>query len=158
MDLNILKRAAQAIELDDPNYTDLLEQIGDASIVLIGEASHGTHEFYEQRAYITRLLIEHRGFHAVAVEADWPAALRVHRYVMEESDDADAREALGDFTRFPAWMWRNTVVVNFIDWLKGRNAGFFGIDLYSLYASIDAVLDYLGRVDPDAAARARHRY
>ena len=158
MDLNILKRAAKAIDLDDPNYTELIEQIGDASIVLIGEASHGTHEFYEQRAHITRLLIEHRGFHAVAVEADWPAALRVHRYVMEESHDADAREALGDFTRFPAWMWRNTVVVNFIEWLKGRNAGFFGIDLYSLYASIEAVLAYLGRVDPDAADRARHRY
>ncbi len=158
MDLDTLKRSANAIDLGEPDYTELLEQIGEASIVLIGEASHGTHEFYEQRANITRLLIEERGFHAVAVEADWPAALRGHRYVMEESDDADAKAALGDFTRFPAWMWRNTVVVRFIEWLKGRNVGFFGIDLYSLYASIDAVLEYLGRVDPDAAARARHRY
>ena len=158
MDLDTLRRSANAIDLDDPDYTDILERIGDASIVLIGEASHGTDEFYAQRANITRLLIEKRGFHAVAAEADWPAALRVHRYVMNQGDDADARGALGDFKRFPAWMWRNTVVVDFVEWLKGTGAGFYGIDLYSLYASIEAVLEYLGRVDPDAAARARSRY
>jgi erythromycin esterase-like protein len=158
MDTNALSRHARLIDLDDPDYSALLERIGNSSIVLIGEASHGTHEFYQQRALITQMLIEEKGFHAVAVEADWPAALRVHRYVMQETDDADAVAALGDFTRFPAWMWRNTVVVDFIEWLKGRGAGFFGIDLYSLYASIEAVLDYLSDVDPEAAERARHRY
>jgi erythromycin esterase-like protein len=153
-----LNQLARPLDLAAPDYSALLERTGEASIVLIGEASHGTHEFYEQRAYITQLLIEQHGFHAVAVEADWPAALRVHRYVMEDTADADAVASLGDFTRFPAWMWRNTVVVDFIEWLKGRGVGFFGIDLYSLYASIDAVLDYLRDVDPEAAQRARHRY
>ena len=155
---NALIDYARVVDLAAPDYQELLERIGDASLVLIGEASHGTHEFYEQRAHITKLLIEQKGFHAVAVEADWPAALRVHRYVMGETEDENAIAALGDFTRFPAWMWRNTVIVEFIEWLKGRNAGFFGIDLYSLYASIEAVLEYLKDVDPEAAQRARHRY
>lgn len=158
MDPNVLIQHARPLELANPDYGDLLERIGDASIVLIGEASHGTHEFYQQRARITQLLIEQRGFHAVAVEADWPAALRLHRYVMEETDDASVIDAMADFTRFPAWMWRNTVVVEFIESLRGRGVGFFGIDLYSLYASIEAVLTYLGDVDPEAARRARHRY
>jgi erythromycin esterase-like protein len=141
-----------------PDYTELLNRIGDAAIVLIGEASHGTHEFYEHRAQLTKLLIEQKGFHAVAVEADWPAALRVHRFVMNDSHDRSVEAALGDFTRFPAWMWRNTVVLDFVAWLEGKGVGFFGIDLYSLYASIEAVLGYLDGIDPEAAARARHRY
>ena len=146
------------LDLDAPDYKELIQAVGDASIVLLGEASHGTHEFYQQRAEITKLLIEEKGFHAVAVEADWPAALRAHRYVMGESDDATAEEALRDFTRFPGWMWRNDVIVEFIEWMKGRNAGFFGIDLYSLHASIEAVLEYLHKVDPEAAQRAQQRY
>jgi erythromycin esterase-like protein len=144
--------------LKQPRYDPLIDAVGDASLVLIGEASHGTHEFYEQRANITKLLIEEKGFHAVAAEADWPAAVRVHRYVSGDSDDANAEAALGDFTRFPAWMWRNTVMLDFVAWLKGRGAGFFGIDLYSLHASIEAVLTYLDDVDPAAARRARDRY
>ncbi len=158
MSQSSLQNHVHRLDLSQPDYASLLDAIGNASIVLIGEASHGTHEFYEQRAAITRLLIEHRGFHAVAVEADWPAALRVHRYVMEESDDQTAVAALADFTRFPAWMWRNTVVLEFIEWLRGRDVGFFGIDLYSLFASIEAVLEYLDRIDPLAAQRARQRY
>jgi erythromycin esterase-like protein len=146
------------LDLKQPRYDALIDAIGDASLVLIGEASHGTHEFYEQRANITKILIEQKGFHAVAAEADWPAALRVHRYVSGESDDTSAETALGDFTRFPAWMWRNTVMLDFVEWLKGRGAGFFGIDLYSLHASIEAVLMYLDDVDPAAARRARDRY
>ena len=146
------------LDLNAPDYTELIQAVGDASIVLLGEASHGTHEFYQQRAEITKRLIEEKGFHAVAVEADWPAALRAHRYVIGESDDATAEEALRDFTRFPGWMWRNDVIVEFIEWLKGRNAGFFGIDLYSLHASIEAVLEYLRKVDPEAAQRAQLRY
>jgi erythromycin esterase-like protein len=148
-------------------YDPLMERVGDARLALLGEASHGTHEFYHERAEITKRLIEEKGFDAVAVEADWPDAHRLNRYVRGESDDADAIEALGDFTRFPAWMWRNTDVVEFLEWLRERNdalpsdatkAGFYGLDLYSLRASMAAVLRYLETVDPAAAKRARARY
>ncbi|HEY9671765.1 MAG TPA: erythromycin esterase family protein, partial [Waterburya sp.] len=149
------------------DYEPLMELIGDARFVLIGEASHGTHEFYEQRAEITKRLIQEKGFSAVAVEADWPDAYRVNRYVRGVSDDSRANEALAGFDRFPTWMWRNTVVVNFINWLRDYNhslppnatkAGFYGLDLYSMYSSIKAVLGYLEKVDPEAAKRARYRY
>jgi erythromycin esterase-like protein len=145
----------------------LLSAIGDARLVLIGEASHGTHEFYALRAEITRRLIESKGFHAVTAEADWPDAYRVNRFVRGQSRDAEAVEALAGFQRFPAWMWRNADVLDFIGWLKEHNddlrprdarVGFYGLDLYSLYGSIDAVIAYLDRVDPDAARRARKRY
>ena len=149
----------------DSDYDALLDHIGDARFVLLGESSHGTHEFYHERARITRRLIEDRGFTAVAVEADWPDAYRVNRYVRAGSEDVDA--ALSGFTRFPAWMWRNVVVRDFVAWLRGHNAsvpaglaraGFYGLDLYSLRESMDAVVEYLDRVDPEAADRARHRY
>jgi len=147
------------------DYDALLEAIGDARIVLIGEASHGTHEFYRERARITRRLIEERGFTAVAVEADWPDAYRVNRYVRGRSDDASPLEALGDFERFPMWMWRNEDVMNFVGWLRDHNdrhpdgqAGFYGIDLYSLHRSMHAVIEYLEGIDPEAARRARSRY
>lgn len=145
----------------------LLDLIGDSRYVLIGEASHGTHEFYGWRADLTRRLIAERGFRAVAAEADWPDALRVNRYVRGDSDDTSAGEALGDFQRFPHWMWRNIVVRDFVTWLRDHNdalpndqpqAGFYGIDLYSLNASIAEVVTYLDRVDPEAARRARARY
>ena len=144
----------------------IVERIGNARIVLLGEASHGTHEFYSLRAAITRRLIETRGFRAVAIEGDWPDSRRVDRYVRGRSDDADAAAALGGFRRFPQWMWRNTVVRDFVSWLRSRNqalppreyCGFYGLDLYSLHASIDAVLRYLEQVDPPAAERARERY
>jgi erythromycin esterase-like protein/predicted phosphoribosyltransferase len=145
----------------------LLQRLGRAEIVLIGEASHGTHEFYAQRANITRRLIEERGFNAVAVEADWPDAYRINCFVRGESDDPDAETALADFHRFPRWMWRNEDVLEFVRWLRDYNdalppgkpkTGFYGIDLYSLSRSIEAVVAYLDKVDPDAAARARARY
>ena len=146
----------------------LSDLVGDARFVLIGEASHGTHEFYAARARMTRRLIEEKGFGAVAVEADWPDAYRVNRYVRARSDDVTAEEALGGFERFPAWMWRNAVVLDFVGWLREHNddlggderakAGFYGLDLYSLYRSIHEVISYLDRVDPAAAARARERY
>src|SRR5688500_6488979 len=141
--------------------------VGDARIVMIGEASHGTHEFYDYRAEITKRLITDRGFTAVAVEADWPDAWRVNRFVRGFDDDANAAEALAGFKRFPQWMWRNTVVLNFINWLRAHNgalrndasrAGFYGIDLYSLGGSMRAVLEYLDKKDPAAAKRARYRY
>jgi erythromycin esterase-like protein len=147
-------------------YDALLDVIGDARFVLIGEASHGTHEFYLERARITRRLIEAKDFTAVAVEADWPDAYRVNCYVRGGSGDT-AEDALGDFQRFPAWMWRNTVVRDFAQWLRRHNdgiaraasrVGFYGLDLYSLHSSIEAVIDYLDRTDPEAAERARRRY
>jgi erythromycin esterase-like protein len=147
-------------------YAPLLDQVGDASFVLLGEASHGTHQFYAARAEITQLLIEKKGFNAVAIEADWPDAYRVNRYVQDRSDDTDSITSLGDFTRFPRWMWRNTDMVNFVEWLHSHNqrsgthqqVGIFGLDLYSLYGSINAVLEYLEKVDPEAAKKARYRY
>ncbi|HYO02070.1 MAG TPA: erythromycin esterase family protein [Mycobacterium sp.] len=142
--------------------------IGDARIVLIGESSHGTHEFYEARAEITKWLIEEKGFNAVAAEADWPDAYRVNRYVRGLGDDSSADEALQGFERFPAWMWRNAVVRDFTGWLRWHNqrcavdgvrqAGFYGLDLYSLHRSMHEVITYLDTVDPKAAARARARY
>ena len=139
--------------------------IGDARFVLIGEASHGTHEFYEERARITRRLIDEKGFGGVCIEGDWPDAYRVDCYVRGDNDDRDATQALEGFRRFPTWMWRNDVVRDFVQWLRERNeaerthpVGFFGLDLYSLYGSIQSILSYLDRVDPQGAQRARHRY
>jgi erythromycin esterase-like protein len=149
------------------DYDELLDLVGDARFVLLGEATHGTHEFYEERARITQRLIEEKGFHAVAVEADWPDAYRVNRYVRGQSDDADADDALSGFERFPNWMWRNTDVVGFVEWLREHNGkqaggdrqvGFYGLDLYSLFTSLREVLAYLDRVDPEAARVARERY
>jgi erythromycin esterase-like protein len=141
--------------------------IGDARFVLLGEASHGTHEFYRERAQITKRLIKEKGFTAVAAEADWPDAYRVNRYVRGRGEDAEAVDALAGFKRFPTWMWRNADVLDFVGWLRAYNdalpaaaakVGFYGLDLYSLHASVGAVLDYLDRVDPEAARRARYRY
>lgn len=149
------------------DYDPLIESIGDARFVLIGEASHGTHEFYRERAQITKRLIEEKGFSAVAVEADFPDAYRLNRYVRGQGTDADAVEAMGGFKRFPQWMWRNADVLDFIGWLRTHNddlpehrpkVGFYGLDLYSLHASIEAVLSYLDLVDPEGARRARERY
>jgi erythromycin esterase-like protein len=149
------------------DYDPLMDRIGNARFVLLGEASHGTHEFYHERAQITQRLIKEKGFTAVAVEADWPDAYRVNRYGHAASDDVFAIEALADFRRFPTWMWRNTDVVEFLEWLHDHNealspnatkTGFYGLDLYSLRASMEAVLQYLEKIDPDAARRARARY
>ncbi|MCP6760960.1 MAG: erythromycin esterase family protein [Fischerella sp. CENA71] len=149
------------------DYDPLMHLIGNAHFVLIGEASHGTHEFYDQRALITKRLIEEKGFTAVVVEADWPDAYRVNRYVRGVDDDLTPTEALSSFQRFPLWMWRNTDVLNFVGWLRQHNdslpgsaskVGFYGLDLYSLYASMAEVLSYLDKNDPEAAKRAHHRY
>lgn len=162
-----VRRAALPLTDEAASLDPLMEVIGDARFALIGEASHGTHEFYDVRARLTRRLIEEKGFDAVAVEADWPDAYRVNRYVRGRSaGDALPEDALGDFQRFPLWMWRNTVVLDFIAWLRTHNrereyrdrVGFYGVDLYSLYGSIQAVIRYLEGVDPDAARRARERY
>src|SRR5437016_842890 len=164
---SIVQEAAQPIKGTATDYDLLLKLIGAARFCLLGEATHGTHEFYRERAEITKRLIKEKGFNAVAVEADWPDAFRVNRYVRGLGDDQNANQALGGFKRFPTWMWRNTVVLDFVEWLRHYNAslpanaprvGFYGLDLYSLYTSIDAVLGYLNQIDPEAAKRARYRY
>jgi erythromycin esterase-like protein len=149
----------------DGDFAPLLERVGDRRFVLLGESTHGTHEFYAARAAITQRLIVEKGFDAVAVEADWPDAYRVNAFVRGDSSE-DAERALGGFRRFPTWMWRNRDVLAFLRWLRRRNesqptlarAGFYGLDLYSLYTSIGTVLRYLDRADPEAARRARYRY
>jgi erythromycin esterase-like protein/predicted phosphoribosyltransferase len=164
--VDVVRRCAQKLTGGPRDYDALIDAIGNARVVLIGEATHGTHEFYRHRALITGRLIREKGFRAVAVEADWPDAYRVNRYVRGVGADQDGVEALADFRRFPAWMWRNADVLDFVGWLREFNthrrpedrAGFYGLDLYSLRASAEAVLSYLQKVDPEAAVRARQRY
>ena len=119
-----ISSAAHLLKGTPNDYDPLLELIGDARFVLLGEATHGTHEFYQERARITQRLIAEKGFTAVAVEADWPDAYRVNRYVRAQADDADAAQALTGFKRFPTWMWRNTDVVDFVEWLRSHNDSF----------------------------------
>ena len=165
--LDAIRSAAHPLTGAASDYDPLLDRIGDARFVLLGEASHGTHEFYRERAAITKRLIAELGFGAVVVEADWPDAYRVNCFVRGAGDDRDADAALGDFARFPQWMWRNADVLAFVDWLRAHNdalrpgapgVGFYGMDLYSLYGSLQAVVRYLDEVDPEAAKRARDRY
>ncbi|MDX3925706.1 MAG: erythromycin esterase family protein [Shinella sp.] len=137
--------------------------IGDARVVLLGEASHGTAEFYQARAAITRCLVEHHGFNIVAVEADWPDAERIDRYIRHRARREYDAEA---FVRFPAWMWHNAEVEQFVAWLRHHNeplamrdrVEYRGLDMYSLHGSINTVLRYLERMDPEEAKRARERY
>lgn len=163
----LIRDAAEPLTGSPCDYDSLLRLVGDARFVLLGEASHGTHEFYQERARITQRLIREKGFQVVAVEADWPDAYRVNRFVRGTGDDAEAVDALADFDRFPQWMWRNADVLDFIGWLRTHNdaqtaadgkTGFYGLDLYSLHASIAAVVAYLARHDPASARRARQHY
>jgi erythromycin esterase-like protein len=165
--VDTIRRYAVPLSGTPADFDALLRRVGDAHFVLIGEASHGTHEFYRIRAEITKRLIRDKGFTAVAVEADWPDAYRINRYVRRRGDDPDATEALGGFRRFPQWMWRNADLLDFVGWLRSWNdaatdsrqrAGFYGLDLYSMRTSMHAVIEYLRQVDPDAARRAEARY
>jgi erythromycin esterase-like protein len=161
-----IRVAAVPLSGGPSDHDALLERVGEARFVLLGEASHGTHEFYRERARITRRLVEEKGFRAVAVEADWPDAFRVNRWVRLQGGDEEAVDALAGFRRFPTWMWRNADVLDFVGWLRHHNerlperarVGFYGLDLYSLYGSMEAVLSYLDQVDPAAARHARDRY
>ena len=150
--------------IDSADLEPLLDRIGDARVVCLGEASHGTAEFYDMRAAITRALVEHKRFTIVALEADWPEAQRIDRYVRGTTVAPHPEQA---FDRFPTWMWANQQVRAFVDWLAEHNrrvpdgrrkVGVYGLDLYSLHRSIGAVLRYLDDVDPASAAVARHRY
>ena len=144
-------------------FGEMFARFGDADVVLLGEASHGSSEFYRARAAISRFLIQNCGFNIVAVEADWPDAARIDRYVRHGAADISRGQA---FARFPSWMWANQEVRDFADWLRGENehrpqaerVEFRGLDIYSLSASIHAVLAYLQKADPEAARIARHRY
>jgi protein-L-isoaspartate(D-aspartate) O-methyltransferase len=160
----------QALRFDAIEGADLgglLERIGRARLVLIGDASHGTSEFYRMRAEITKALIETRGFSLVAVEADWPDAAAVNRHVQGLAPIPDDTGLMRPFQRFPTWMWRNHETLAFVEWLRAHNekrrgerapVAFHGLDLYSLFSSIQAVLQFLDRVDPAAARVARQRY
>lgn len=158
--------AVQPLTGDHTDFDSLITLATRARLVLIGEASHGTHEFYRIRGEITKRLIRELGFNGVAAEADWPDAYRINRYVHARGTDEDATDSLRDFVRFPHWMWRNADVLDFVGWLRQYNdaaghdnqAGFYGLDLYSLHRSMGAVLEYLIRVDPEAAKRAEQRY
>src|SRR4051812_20830314 len=155
-----------ATPLGEMAWAPIVEYVKDASFVLLGEASHGTEDFYTLRAQITRQLIVDHGFSAVAIEGDWPDTDRVNRYVQGSGDAASAVEALAGFERFPTWMWRNTAVVTFLEWLHDHNqsgevekrVGFYGLDLYSLRTSIAAVISYLQQHEPAAAQAARKSY
>ena len=161
----LVARHAEPFEdIDSADLDAFLERVGDARVVCLGEASHGTAEFYEMRARLTQALIERKGFTIVALEADWPEAQRLDRYVRGTTVEPHPEQA---FDRFPTWMWANRQVMDFVDWLKQHNegvhdpahrAGIYGLDLYSLHRSIAAVLRYLQDVDPEAAQVARHRY
>jgi len=150
-------------DIDDADLVPLIERIGDARVVLIGEASHGTSEFYRMRARITQRLIVEKSFDIVAAEADWPDAAKIDHYVRHREVPASEWTA---FARFPTWMWRNRETREFVDWLHHYNfdvpyekrTGFYGLDLYSLYASVREVIDYLDGVSPDLARIARDRY
>ena len=151
--------------IDHVNLDNLLERIGDSRLVLLGEASHGTAEFYEMRARITRELVERKGFNIIAVEADWPDAACIDRYIHDSSSDPLLESK--PFSRFPTWMWANQSVLEFTHWLKAHNekisspeeqTGFYGLDLYSMFSSMEVVLNYLEEVDPETAEVARLRY
>ncbi|HBY93202.1 MAG TPA: erythromycin esterase [Chloroflexi bacterium] len=163
--LNRIRAAVHPVTGTASELDRVMELVGDARVLLLGEATHGTAEFYRERAHITERLVREKGFTIVAVEADWPDAYRVNRYVRGAAESAG--ESLSDFERFPIWMWRNREVLDFIRRLRNyndsqndpaRKAGFYGLDLYSLFSSMAAVIDFLEEIDPEAATAARYRY
>ncbi|MCA1638340.1 MAG: erythromycin esterase family protein, partial [Acidobacteria bacterium] len=165
--VSLIREAVHPLTNSERDYDPLMEIIGDARFVMLGEATHGTHEFYRERARITRRLIEEKGFNAVVIEADWTDAYRVNRFVRGEGIDKNAERALSGFERFPQWMWRNKDFRDFVNSIRSYNesrsagtnkVGIFGMDLYGLTESIDAVVNYLKTVEPEAARRARKRY
>jgi len=149
-----------AYPLDSRNSLDpLMERIGDSRIVMLGEASHGTHDYYNWRSYITRRLIEEKGFRFVGVEGDWPDCYRLNRYIKNYTDEGKgAFNVLQAFNRWPTWMWANWEIVALADWLQKHNSklvskkktGFYGLDLYSLWESMDSIMLYLKSTDPGA--------
>lgn len=164
--IDLIREAAVPLSGGEGDYDALLRLTKDRHFILLGEASHGTEDFYAARAEITKRLIMEQGLTAIAIEGDWPSVYRVNRFVRGVGSDSDAGQALSDFRRFPLWMWRNTVFLDFVRWLRDynlgqpetRRVGVYGLDMYSLYESIAEILSYLDSVDPMAADEARGRY
>lgn len=163
----LLRRCVTPYSGESSELDPLMDLVGDKSFVLIGEASHGTHEFYKTRIELTKRLIVEKGFTVVTAEADWPDSVIVNRFVKGQGDSVDAFDSLSGFQRFPTWLWRNADVLSFVEWLRAYNdrivaydkkVGFYGLDLYSLYRSAEAVVNYLQAYDPAAAERAKSRY
>lgn len=165
-----IRRVARPLA-GDADLDPLIDRIGAARVVMLGEASHGTAEYYTWRDRISRRLIEEQDFRFIAVEGDWPACYQVNRYIRGRGDARDAREALRTFERWPTWMWANEEVVTLVEWLRQydrthdelrgddvHSVGFYGLDVYSLWDSMQAVIDYLERVDPGAVPDARRAY
>lgn len=166
----------KSIAQDVETVTKYFDSFGDCKVLLIGDASHGTSEFYSVRAEITKYMIQNHGFNIVAIEADWPDAESVDRYVrhrpgpgqatVETTQMAKRKGREPAFLRFPTWMWRNIEVRDFVEWMRSYNsdlkeeeaAGFYGLDLYSMGTSMKAVVDYLDTVDKDMAQVAKGRY
>lgn len=164
---NLIKKSAHAVSGNPHDYDPLMKMIGDARFVMLGEATHGTHEFYRERAAITRRLIEEKGFDAVVLEADWTDAFRANEFVHGISEDRTAEQSLSGFTRFPQWMWRNTDFRDLVASIRSYNnsakpevarVGIYGMDLYGLSESADEVVRYLKAFDPEAGNRAAKRY
>ena len=164
--IDVIARAERPLR-NSNDLDHLLDEIGERRIVLLGEASHGTHEYYEWRRRISERLIREKEFSFIAVEGDWPDCYALNRYAKDLPDaGSNAREVAHTFSRWPTWMWANKEVVGLIEWLRDYNqdlhpeqrVGFYGLDVYSLWESMEAVVRYLERVDPDAAARARRNY
>lgn len=161
----VLHRNAHVLDGGANDCDALLDMVGERRFVLLGEATHGTHEFYAMRAQITRRLVEEHGFDAVAIEGDWPDTQHLNRYV-RDGETASPQAAFDQFLRFPTWMWRNRVVRDFVEWLHAHNAvlpasariGIHGLDLYSLHRSAEAVIAYLERIDPGQAEAAKRLY
>jgi erythromycin esterase-like protein len=164
--VRLVREAAHPLTGSEHDYDPLMELIGNARFVMLGEAAHGTQEFYKERARITRRLIEEKGFDAVVLEADWTDVNRVNRYIQSEGNDSSAEKAFSNFDRFPRWMWRNSEFRDFVDSLKTLNArpgntkrvSIYGMDLYGWSDSSKATIDYLKQVDSEAARRVRKRY
>ena len=164
--VRLVREAAHPLTGKEGDYDPLMELIGNARFVMLGEATHGTHEFYKERALITRRLIEEKGFDAVVFEADWTQVNRVNRYIHGEGKDTSTEKALSDFNRFPRWMWRNVDFRDFVDSLRIINArsdnknrvSIYGMDLYGFSASVERTINYFKQSDLDAARRMRKRY
>jgi len=160
--VEILRRKTIILNSKD-DLDPLIERIGDARIVMLGEASHGTHEYYTWRSYISRQLIEKKHFNFIAVEGDWPDCYQLNRYIKSiQTERGNAFDVLKRFNRWPTWMWANWEIVALTEWLKNHNeskaynkTGFYGLDVYSLWESLDAIMDYLLKVDPDAFNKAQ---
>lgn len=164
--VDLLNAEILPFEIEEPSaYAALAEYIGEAHIVLLGEATHGTAEFYEARARLSQYLIQNQGFHAVAIEGDWTSAYPLHLYLQGEGGRDQPEFALEEFKRFPTWMWRNTVILKLLhelrlynDSIRQKKVGFYGLDLYCLNDSMQVVVDYLKKYHPQYAQKAIQRY